>query len=91
VLALAVAGGIGGLYAHRQNQEATSRQQIAELRREIDELRDKNARLEDDFESCALAPSLRLAVKERQLPLIRIAPSMVREARAAPADAARNP
>jgi hypothetical protein len=91
VLALAVAGGIGGLYAHRQNQETTKRRELSDLRREIDELREKNSALEDEFESRALGPALQLAVKEKRLPLVRIAPGTVRDARAAPSGVARNP
>jgi hypothetical protein len=85
VLALALAGGIGGLYAHRQNQETTKRLQRDELRRDVDELREKNAALEDEFDSLTLGPVLNLAVKEKRLPLVRLAPGSVRDARAAPA------
>jgi hypothetical protein len=82
VLALTVLGGIGALYAHRQNQETTRRQQVADLTRELDTLREKNAALMDEFNARVLAPTLQMAVKEKRLPLVRIPADRLRHATA---------
>jgi hypothetical protein len=78
VLGIGIAGGIGGLYTHRQNQEAAKKQQIAEMTREVDSLRERNAALDEDCRARLLAPTLQLAVKEQGLPLRRIQPHQVR-------------
>jgi hypothetical protein len=93
VLGLAILGGIGALYAHRQNQEATRRQQLAEIARELDVLREKNAALADEFNARLLAPTLQMAVKEKMLPLVRIPLERLRHAaaREAPPGARQSP
>jgi hypothetical protein len=69
VLALAVAGGIGGLYTHRQNQETTKKQLIEELEREIAGIREQTASFEGEFNGRIATSQLKLAVRERKLPL----------------------
>ena len=68
-LILAVAAGIGGLYAHRQNLEISKKHQLAELQRDIHELRDRNAIYQNEFEARIAATNLKLAIKEKKLPL----------------------
>ncbi len=75
LLFLALAGGIGGLYAHRQNQETTKKKLIIELEKEIAEAQDKTLALADEFEGRIAFAQLKLAVKEKNLPLASIAPT----------------
>lgn len=91
VLGLAIAGGIGALYTHRQNQETVKKQQIADLMREIEQLKEENTALVEDFNARTLAPTLQLAVKEKALPLIRIAPDKLRFAVPPSAEPATEP
>jgi hypothetical protein len=69
MLALAVAGGIGGLYTHRQNQETTKKQSIGELEQEIAEIREQTASLQGEFDGRVATSQLKLAVRDRKLPL----------------------
>jgi len=68
-LILAVVAGIGGLYAHRQNLVTSKKRQISELQKETHELRDRNAIYENEFEARIAATNLKLAIKEKKLPL----------------------
>ena len=70
VLGLAVAGGLGGIYAHRQNQETVRRQQIAELERDIARIRENTDGLRKEIETRTMASTLKLLVRERNLPLV---------------------
>jgi len=74
VLLLSLGGGLAGLYTHRQNQEATKRRQLAELRREVEVLREKTAALTDEFSGRVAAAQLKLAVGDRKLTLSAITP-----------------
>ena len=75
VLLLSIAGGIGGLYAHRQNQETTKKQFIGEMEEEIAGLRDKTAALQGEFDGRIGAAQLKHTVSERKIPLVAIDPS----------------
>ena len=50
VLGLAIVGGMGGLYAHRQNQETTKEQLIVDLRAEIEATAEQTRALADEFD-----------------------------------------
>jgi len=73
LLLLCVGGGLAGLYAHRQNQEAAKRTQIEELQRDIakytQQLNDNVRQYEERKE----AGSLTLKIKQHKLDLRPIA------------------
>lgn len=77
MLGIALVCAIGGLYAHRQNQETTRRRQIADARSQLEALRERNTALEEEMEARLLAPALQLSVREKELPLQKITPSRV--------------
>lgn len=69
ILFLAIAGGIGGLYAHRQNQEKTKLQLITELESEITQLNERTNVLVNEFKKRIEAPQLKLAVGQKKMPI----------------------
>ena len=75
VLFLAIAGGIGGLYAHRQNQETTKQRLITDLEGEIAQLRERTDVLASEFEGRIAAAQLKLAVGDKKMPLAAIDPA----------------
>jgi hypothetical protein len=89
VLALAVAGGLGGLYAHRQNQETTKRQLILDLEAEIEDIQERTEALRGELDSRIAPSQLKLAVRDRKLPLRPVVPSRVIQVPMPPAAATR--
>ncbi len=77
VLGLAVAGGLGGIYAHRQNQETVRRREIAELEKDIARIRENTDGLRKEIETRTMASTLKLLVRERNLPLIDTPPDRI--------------
>jgi|GEM_PF-2179712 len=74
VLLLILGGGLAGLYTHRQNQEAAKLRLLGELRRDVDKLEEDTGVLTREFKGWVMAPSLKLAVRDRQLALVAITP-----------------
>lgn len=69
LLLLCVGGGLAGLYAHRQNQEAAKRTLIEELQRDIAKYTQQLNDHERQYEERKEAGSLTLKIKQHKLEL----------------------
>ena len=72
LLGLGLVGAIFALFAHRQNQEVGRKMEMVNLRREIEDLREKASLLRRDLDGRLRQPMLERGIREKQLVLVRI-------------------